>query len=393
MVRSLQECAHETYMDCPFFEQLMYLGDTRLQVLASFVLSADDRLPRKALQMFDASRLNTQANNGLTQSRYPSRVRQWTRPFSLWHVAMLHDFALWRGDEVLVRDLLLGARSVLDSYARFLNRDGLIVLPPGPNFNFTDHVPGWGGEAPTGGTGTSAPVNWQWALVLKQAAELEDWFGAPEMAARWRRMARESAQAATRTFWNEERGCFADDPGHKYFSEHGQCLAILSGQLDSAMQERALKALLEAPDLSRATIYFSHYVLEVLAHLGNSEAFFARLEPWFELEHLGFKTTPEMPEPTRSDCHAWGAHPLYHFAASILGVRPASPGFETVRIAPLLGALDSASGTIPHPRGEISVHWKRENGELRGQISLPEGVSGTCAGQAIRTGTQSVTIR
>ena len=29
-LRSLQMCAHETYMDCPYYEQMMYVGDTRL---------------------------------------------------------------------------------------------------------------------------------------------------------------------------------------------------------------------------------------------------------------------------------------------------------------------------------------------------------------------------
>ena len=68
-LRALQMCSHETYMDCPYFEQLQYIGDTRLQALITYALSSDDRLPRKALRMFDASRVNS----GLTQSRYPSR--------------------------------------------------------------------------------------------------------------------------------------------------------------------------------------------------------------------------------------------------------------------------------------------------------------------------------
>jgi hypothetical protein len=69
-LRTLQMCAHETYMDCPYYEQLMYVGDTRLQALVTYVLSRDDRLPRKALLLFDASR----QTSGLTRSQHPSQV-------------------------------------------------------------------------------------------------------------------------------------------------------------------------------------------------------------------------------------------------------------------------------------------------------------------------------
>ena len=83
-----------------------------------------------------------------------------------------------------------------------------------------------------------------------------------------------------------------------------------------------------------------------------------------------------MPEPTRSDCHAWGAHPVYHYFATILGIRPASTGFATVRIEPQLGPLTSAKGTMVHPRGEIVVDVARNGEKVRGSIALPEGVSG-----------------
>jgi hypothetical protein len=42
--------AHETYMDTAYWEQLQYVGDTRIQALDSYGVSGDDRLPRQALQ-------------------------------------------------------------------------------------------------------------------------------------------------------------------------------------------------------------------------------------------------------------------------------------------------------------------------------------------------------
>ena len=47
MLRTLLMCMHETYMDCPHYEQLMYLGDTRIQMLITYALSDDTRIIRQ----------------------------------------------------------------------------------------------------------------------------------------------------------------------------------------------------------------------------------------------------------------------------------------------------------------------------------------------------------
>src|SRR5262249_31908169 len=36
--RTARLCAHETYMDCPYYEQLQYVGDTRIQALVSLYM-------------------------------------------------------------------------------------------------------------------------------------------------------------------------------------------------------------------------------------------------------------------------------------------------------------------------------------------------------------------
>jgi alpha-L-rhamnosidase len=371
MVRALQMCAHETYMDCPYYEQLMYVGDTRLEALTTYVSTRDDRLPRKALRMFDVSRLPS----GLTQSRYPSRVTQIIPPFSLWWVAMVYDYALWRDDLDFVRTLMPGVRGVLDRFQHFLNADRLVEAPSG--WNFTDWAPEWaGGVPPDGELGVSGVINWQFALVLTLVARLEAWLGEPELATRAQAQAAALAARLINQFWDEERGLFADDLQHQHYSEHAQCLAILSGLLDATRQRRVAEGLLGNADLTRTTIYFSHYLLETYAALGRIDALFDRMALWFELPALGFTTTPEQPEPSRSDCHAWGAHPLYHYFATVLGIRPADPGFGTVEIHPQLGSLTYARGTLVHPRGEVAVELYVGEDGLHGRVSLPAGVSG-----------------
>ena len=96
------------------------------------------------------------------------------------------------------------------------------------------------------------------------------------------------------------------------------------------------------------------------------------------MQKRGLKTPQASREPTRSDCHAWGSSPLYQFFATILGIRPAAPGFRRVEIAPFLGPLPEASCRLVHPAGgEITVELRREGEDLHGRIVLPEGVPGT----------------
>jgi hypothetical protein len=63
--------------------------------------------------------------------------------------------------------------------------------------------------------------------------------------------------------------------------------------------------------------------------------------------------------------------------ATVLGVRPMSAGFRTVRITPALGTLQRAEGRIAHPLGDIDVSLVRVGrAGLRGTVTLPPGVTG-----------------
>jgi alpha-L-rhamnosidase len=60
----------------------------------------------------------------------------------------------------------------------------------------------------------------------------------------------------------------------------------------------------------------------------------------------------------------------------VLGVESLAPGFRRVLIQPHLGKLARASGTIPHPKGEISVRFDLRDAKPSAQIVLPAGVDG-----------------
>jgi len=368
-IRTLRACTHETFMDCPYYEQMQYIGDTRLQALVGYALASDDRLVRKALTMFDASRFP----EGLTRSRYPVRDPQIIPGFSLWWVAMVHDHARWRDDLPFIRSLMPGVRMILECFRANRRDDDLVSSPQG--WNFLDWVPSWdGGQSPGGAV--SASLQFHLCGVLELVAELEEALDEPELAVRNRAWARRLSQQAWNVFWDPPSRRLADDREHTRFSEHAPALAIIAGGL-TPEQRRLAAASLSAPGtLEPVTIYFAHYLFEAYRVMGRGDLILARLDLWRALQARGLTTLIETPEPNRSDCHAWGAHPVFHFRASLLGVRPAALGFRTVAIAPSLGALTSAAARIPHPRGEVLVSLERSGTSLSGEITLPPGTSG-----------------
>jgi len=389
LVRGMQMDAHEVFADSPYYEQLMYAADARLEALLVYTMTRDDRLPRKALRLFDVSRLPS----GLTQSRYPSRQLQIISSWSLWWVAMVRDYAMWRDDRAFVESLMPGVRATMESLRRWFGADGVLRAPEG--WNTFDWVPGWeAGMPPEAIDGLSGVLNWHYVYTLAVLADLESRLGEGELAARARRQAAELAERLIPILWDAQRGLFADDPAHEYFSEHTQCLALLSGTLAPEPRARIADALLSDKSLARATYYFSHYLFETYRELGRSDAFFERLEQWYGLQRLGLRTPIEQPEPSRSDCHAWSAHPLYHYFATVLGIRPAALGFASVEIRPQLGHLGRASGSLVHPRGAIVASFSVEHGQLRGSVELPPGVSGTLewngASRALHEGRQEL---
>ena len=128
-------------MDTPYWEQLQYVGDTRIQALISYAVTGDDRLAKQAIQNFDDSRIP----EGLTQSRYPTSQPQIIPTFSLLWIGMLHDYWMYRPDPSPVKAALPGTRTVLTWFSQYEQPDGLLRKLPW--WSFIDWVSS--GELPT----------------------------------------------------------------------------------------------------------------------------------------------------------------------------------------------------------------------------------------------------
>jgi hypothetical protein len=213
--------------------------------------------------------------------------------------------------------------------------------------------------------------------TLQLASKIFDAFELETKAARCRQIVDTMSEALRKKSWVAERGLFADTPEHKTFSQHANVMAVLVGLLPE-QSKGIMKKVMTEDGLSRCSYYYRFYLAEALAKARMADQYLETIGPWETMLERGLTTFAEEPDPTRSDCHAWSSSPLYHFLSLIAGIRPSSPGFETVRIAPALGALPEIKAEMPHHLGMITMDLKRGSGDaIKGQVVLPDGLTGT----------------
>lgn len=372
--RTEKLCAWETYTDCPFYEQLQYFGDSRIQALVTLFSSSDDRLVRNNLEMADISR----RVEGITLSRYPSTTPQIIPCYSLVYIMSLHDYMMYRDDAEFIADKLHGTRGIIGYFRKLQGEDGLVRNVPW--WNFTDWVPTWNrGIAPVGKDGSSAITNLMYLYALQMAAELEEAYGLHELAEDYGERASQLAAAIQDAYWDASKGLYADDSDHAHYSQHTNSFAILCGLADGDAAMALARKISDDKSLAQATVYFTCYVQEALVKAGFGEEYLSWLDIYRENIAHGLTTWAETSdiEGTRSDCHAWGSSPNYNIYRFLLGIDSAAPGFSEVRIAPNLCGIEEIGGTIPHPQGSVSVSYKVRRGKVSATIDLPAEVGGT----------------
>jgi hypothetical protein len=371
--RTARLCAHETYMDCPYYEQLQYFGDTRIQAMVTLYNTRDAYMVKQALEQGRRSIVP----DGITMSRYPSSLHQFIPSFSLWWICMGHDYWMYRGDEAYLRSLLPSYRGVLSWFERLMKADGSLGYVP--EWFFADWSADFpNGEPVRGKEGESAFQDLLYVLALDAASEMEEAFGMAPLAQHYRNLAGRIRGTIRAKYWDEGRQLFADTRDHRTFSQHVNSLVVLAGLLTRSEAALLMENALSDAGIAQATIYFRYYVHQALNRAGLGDRLQDNLGIWRDQMKLGLSTWAEMPEPSRSDCHAWGASPNIEFFRTLLGIDSAAPGFKKVRISPSPGDLKSVSGSMPHPSGSIAVDYTVDKkGALQAHVTLPAGVTGT----------------
>jgi alpha-L-rhamnosidase len=362
-------CAHESYEDCPYYEQLQYVGDTRIQALVTYYASGDSRLPATAIRHLNASRLP----EGLTYSRYPSHLYQIIPGFSLFWVLMLDDYYLYTGDTNLVRECAGGIYSVLRFFEKYQTAQGFIGNLPYWNFHDWNFRPN--GEPP-GSKENCTLTTLLYKGALDAGSRLFDALGDRHEAERFRERAQTVARIINEKAWSESDGLYWDGIEAKTLSRHVNIDAVLFGVADATRQARIAQRLFTDKSVRDVTFYFAYYLHQAADLLGQPQRLVDDMARWKSMLDMGTSTWWETAGNTRSDCHAWSAAPTAVLMREILGVRPTAPGFARVEIRPFPAKLEWARGTVPTPHGDLSVSWQsRPVFALR--TTVPEGVLAT----------------
>jgi len=367
-------CAGETFFDCPYYEQLQYIGDTRIQALVSSFVSGDTRLTRKAIESLHDSRLPF----GISQSRYPCNQIQIIPTFSLAWITMVYDYWMINDNKPFVRSMIPGIMETLNWYEARIDSSGM--LGPVAWWNFVDWVDSkdWdSGNPPAIHNGNSSIVSLQYVYTIEKATALLNAFEMKEEALRLTKLAESIKTAVYKKCFDATRGLIADSPEKRTYSQHANIWAITTNTIPEGNKAKVMNAVLNDKYIAQCSLYFRFYLIEALEKAGLADQFISMLTPWKQMLDNGLTTFAEQSDPTRSDCHAWSASPVYYFLSLVCGIKPNEPGFKSVRIEPHFGSLQNIEGSMPHPLGTIKIALKKDKQDhLTGEIILPERLTG-----------------
>lgn len=373
--------AHDTYMDSAYWEQLQYVGDTRLQMLLSYGVSGDPRLARQAIDAFAGS----DVDDGLVEGAWPSRGTNSIAPFSLLWVGMLHDWWQEQPDTATIQRNLPRMRRILAWFEPWQTRR--LLLRKNPQWNFID----WVGQNAAdrsifpsyGRDGESCLTSIVYLGALDQAADLEAALGKAATGRADRTRATALRDAIQQHCYSPQRKLYADNPDLTVFSQHMNALAVLHDVAKPAEARDILDRIvspgkgIDAPaGMSTTSYYFAWYLVRAFEHAGMATRYPALLKTWRDLLTLNYTTWPEERGETRSDTHAWSAHPTADLLRLVAGIGPGAPGYRSVRIAPALGALTKLDAAAMTPSGLVGVRYRVEGLRMTVDIRSPRALPG-----------------
>lgn len=308
--RTLQLCAHDTYEDCPYYEQLMYACDTRLEILFTYAATDDLELPRQSIRLFAGSL----QNSGFTQARFPSRINQIIPAFALYFVLMLEDYVNQTDDTDFISPFIPIAECIVETFLSKRCESGL--LAPQGYWDFFDWTREWADHCatPTAAVnGESALQNLFFVYAVQSLCRLLPKFDRGDLAKRYERECEKLLKLVEERCFIPEKGLYQEGPKTEEYSQHTQIFAVLAGLAQGEKARSIMEKVLSDKSLVQCSFMQEYYLFRALEKAGMYDRTEALWQAWQDFIDLHCTTFPETPFEPRSDCHAWSALPLLEF--------------------------------------------------------------------------------
>ncbi|MFO7636152.1 MAG: alpha-L-rhamnosidase C-terminal domain-containing protein [Clostridia bacterium] len=380
-------CMQDFYEDGIKRDGLLWVGDARVEAYCNYYAFGDKELARRSIGMFAATQKEDGSIPACAGSAgghvhphmidYMPNVVQDVQDWILYNyctdfVSMLWEYLLYTGDVKTARDQYIAADRIMQFlggkvFRGEINREAIIT---DEDIHRRDHW--W----PSEGT-----FMMQFLAALKDINRLAKILGQDN----WDKWIRQTETMIRKKFYCQEKGVYTDISGKcDAVSHHANSFSVLAdlpgrkNELNRArnleeayypmagfMKFWVIKAMMEQGDMEEGLQDTRDYFGLMLRH--GATTFWEKLD----LKHPDIVLN----NPLVSRCHGWSGGPAALFPEYILGVRPMEPGFKRVRIAPDLGGLPWAEGSVPTPMGDIHVRLQ-DTERTKGEIILPEGMEG-----------------
>lgn len=377
--RTLKLCMEDVFVDCPLYEQTLWVGDARNEsIFALDVFGARDMV-RRCILIAGQSLERYPMVGCQVPSGWDCILPAWS---FLWGISVW-DYAFHSGDVAFLRRCWPMVMQNLRGAAALINRDGLFSKD---YWNLFD----W---APLDQNVRTVVHNSLFMIgAINAALHCAEMLAdrgvqtAPEVdeLKQWRRTLR---QGVRRT-WDRRRRSFVDsihDDGtpSPSTSQHTNFLGVLYGAVDREQWRDALKNLTDPPAemVKVGSPFAMMFLYEALDKVGKPDlivrSILDKYVPMLEEDATTvWETFPgwERDRLTRSHCHAWSSAPLHFLTRIVLGIRQTQAGGMVYEISPRLNGLTWARGAIATVHGRLAVEWKLRGRELEVQIRAPTGV-------------------
>ncbi len=353
--RTLKRCMLETYVDCPYYEQLQYCMDTYSQTLYTYMVSPDTRLAKRAIDDFAA----TWRPGYITEARAPSCKRQYIPGFAMFFIYMVNMYEARTEDTAGIKPYMPIVDGILAFFDGARNAAGQIAASD--MWDFVDWADLWRADegAPITSRGEGISIyTMMYAHALRCAARLSRAVGRGAVAEEYLIRADEALEAVQQHCYDAAHGMYANSEKKEQFSQHAQIWAVLTGLVKGEAARELLRRSLTLE--AQAGYAYAYLWFRALEKAECYEELGGEMKSRFlGLLDMNCSTIPETPYAyTRSECHAWGAVALYEFTTMTLGVKLVDNSPRVLQVAPRPQGTAHASGRVYTKWGEVNVKWE-----------------------------------